>query len=76
MSAVWYSLAKLSPIRLYYLAASTDQTGRLNLRLPDRVIGIHFRKACDDGVAQGLEVGKYVVRHLFVRDRDCDHDDD
>jgi hypothetical protein len=39
-------------------------------------VGIHFRKACDDGVAQGLEVGKYVVHHLFVRDHDCDHDDD
>lgn len=38
-------LSALSPLRLYYLAASSDATGLLTLRLaPPRELQIHFRK--------------------------------
>ncbi len=37
-------LAATSPIRLYYLAASSNHTGRLTLRLSDRTVEVHFRK--------------------------------
>lgn len=37
-------LARSSPLHLYYLAASTDQTGLLVFKLSDRAIDVHFRK--------------------------------
>ncbi len=37
-------LAHTSPLHLYYLYASTDASGLLKLKLPDRTIDIHFRK--------------------------------
>ena len=33
-------------------------------------VGIHFRKACDDGLAQGSAIGEYIVDTLFVREHD------
>lgn len=44
-------LAQCSPIRLYYLAASSDQTGLLSLTLRDRRIEIHFRRGNPESVA-------------------------
>ncbi|MGQ0508895.1 MAG: molecular chaperone DnaJ, partial [Myxococcaceae bacterium] len=37
-------LGQLSSIRLYYLAVSSDQSGLLSFKLPDRTIEVHFRK--------------------------------
>jgi tetratricopeptide (TPR) repeat protein len=37
-------LSVVSPVRLYYLAASSDATGLLTLRLAQRAVEIHFRK--------------------------------
>lgn len=37
-------LAKLPVLHLYYLIASSERTGLLTLKLPDRKIDIHFRK--------------------------------
>src|SRR5712692_1210377 len=37
-------LAKVSPFHIYFIAASTDETGLLTFVLPDRKIEIHFRK--------------------------------
>lgn len=37
-------LTQASPLRLYYLAASSEVTGLLTLELADRAIQIHFRK--------------------------------
>ncbi|MGA9521010.1 MAG: DUF4388 domain-containing protein, partial [Myxococcaceae bacterium] len=44
-------LAQYSPVRLYYLAASSNHTGRITLRLSDRVIEVHFRKGNPEYVA-------------------------
>jgi curved DNA-binding protein CbpA len=38
------TLAEVSPVRLYCLAAGGDQTGLLRLQLPDRLIQLQFRK--------------------------------
>ena len=38
------TLQATSPLRLYYLAASSDATGLLTITLQDRTILIHFRK--------------------------------
>jgi curved DNA-binding protein CbpA len=46
-------LSTLSPVRLYYLAASSDVTALLRLWLPDRVVDIHFRKGNPEYVASG-----------------------
>jgi curved DNA-binding protein CbpA len=44
-------LAKVSPVHLYYLAASATSTGLLSFKLADRVIEIHFRKGNPEYVA-------------------------
>jgi curved DNA-binding protein CbpA len=46
-------LSTLSPVRLYYLAASSDVTALLRLWLPDRVVDIHFRKGNPEYIASG-----------------------
>lgn len=38
------NLQATSPLRLYYLAASSDATGLLTITLQDRTVLIHFRK--------------------------------
>lgn len=30
------------------------------------MVGIHFRKACQDGRTQGRAVGKWIVDHYFA----------
>ncbi len=38
------NLSDLTPLRLYFLAASSDSTGLLSLHLADRTLLVHFRK--------------------------------
>jgi curved DNA-binding protein CbpA len=45
------SLSDLSPLRLYYLAASAEQTGLLTFQLVDRTIKVQFRKGNPEHVS-------------------------
>lgn len=45
------TLSEASPVRLYYLAASSDQTGRLVFQLADRKIDVQFRKGNPEHVS-------------------------
>jgi hypothetical protein len=42
------SLRDVSPMRLYFLAASQDLSGLLTLQVPDRALMLHFRKGSPD----------------------------
>ncbi|MBX5483530.1 MAG: DnaJ domain-containing protein [Myxococcaceae bacterium] len=59
-------LAQVSPIRLYFLAASSNQTGLLSLKLPDRTIEIHFRKGNPEYV--GSDHADDAVAGFLVRE--------
>jgi len=45
------SLSDLSPLRLYYLAASGEQTGLLTFQLVDRTIQVQFRKGNPENIS-------------------------
>ena len=57
--------------------ASADAAARENA-YSRMLVGIHFRRACEVGLAQGRDVGRYVLEHAsFLRgDGDDDHDGD
>jgi curved DNA-binding protein CbpA len=45
------TLSDISPLRLYYLAASAEQTGLLTFQLADRTIQVQFRKGNPEHVS-------------------------
>ncbi|MBX7114388.1 MAG: DnaJ domain-containing protein [Myxococcaceae bacterium] len=62
-------LSQHSPVRLYYLAASTNATGLLTLVLPDRTLDIHFRKGNPEYVNSshpGDALGAYLVAQRMI----------
>ena len=64
------TLADISPLRLYYLAASAEQTGLLTFQLADRTIQLQFRKGNpehvssshrEDSIAEFLKAQKLLT---------------
>lgn len=69
-------IAKVSPFHLYFMAASTDETGLLAFALPDRKIEIHFRKGNpelidsshpEDSIAQFALAQKWINQEQLAR---------
>lgn len=62
-------LAQYSPVRLYYLAASSNLTGLLSLTLADRTLGIHFRKGNPEHLSSSHAtdaLGTYLVAQRLL----------
>ena len=64
------TLSDISPLRLYYLAASAEQTGLLTFQLADRTIQVRFRKGNpehvssshrEDSIAEFLKAQKLLT---------------
>src|SRR5215470_2732320 len=64
------TLSDISPLRLYYLAASAEQTGLLTFQLADRTIEVQFRKGNpehvssshrEDSIAEFLKAQKLLT---------------
>lgn len=63
-------LARISPIHLYYLAASGELTGLFTFKLADRSIEVHFRKGSPEYVASSHpedSVAGFLLQQSLVK---------